>query len=188
MNNLISKVNNFVPSLINWSSDWLTLQWWYWQRGHQGGHLPPCPPSQGLCPHLPPLEERNGQNQLLSAKFWIFAALEMHFAPSMLPPPTKKFLVPPLDIGYFHIGTFTIVHDNFDCLIVSKLGPYFDAGYPVEPKTHVNIGNDGRPLWHKLALPNCKWISVDNLFFGMADNVMMWHDKDHWWKPGFMVK
>ena len=55
------------------------------------GHLPhrrrlsPLPPSRQ--------KKKNGQNQPLSANFWIFAPSESHFAPSM---PPQKILLPPL--------------------------------------------------------------------------------------------
>ena len=58
--------------------------------GIKGGHLPP---SWRLCPLLAPpqSEDKNGQNQPLLANFWIFAPSEMHFSPSMPPPPQKNF-------------------------------------------------------------------------------------------------
>ena len=53
-------------------------------RGAWGGNVPQ---SEAL-PHLPPSQKKkNGQNQVFSANFWIFAPSESHFAPSM---PTKK--------------------------------------------------------------------------------------------------
>ena len=52
-----------------------------WQ--HQGGHGGKCPQVGGCPPTCPPQsEEKNGQNQLFSAKFWIIAPSESHFAPS----------------------------------------------------------------------------------------------------------
>ena len=51
-------------------------------KGWHGGIYP----HQRLCPTpllAPQSEEKNGQNQPFSAKFWIFAPSEMHFATSM---------------------------------------------------------------------------------------------------------
>ena len=48
----------------------------------RGGMGAVAPPSQRLCPPLaPPVTEKNGQNKLFSANFWIFAPSESHFAP-----------------------------------------------------------------------------------------------------------
>ena len=70
--------------------------------GIKGGHGGTNAPSRRLCPPhlLPQSEEKNCQNQPFSANFWIFAPSESHFAPSM--PPTKKFLVAPLQIMNNH--------------------------------------------------------------------------------------
>ena len=165
VNNLISKVNNFVRSLINWSSDWLIKQlidfhrdYWLWQ--HQGGMgawseaLPTCPQSEEKMVKISHFHQIFG-----------FLPPQKHILPLNVPP-QKYFWC-----RHWILAIFTLVHSRSFMITLTalNLGPYFDAGYPIEPKT----GNDGWPLWHKLALPNRKWISVDNLFCGMADNVAM---------------
>ena len=74
-------------------------------RGGMGGSK--CPQSETLPPTCPPQsEEKNGQNQPFLANFWIFAPSKLHFAPSM--PPTKKFLVPPLELYWSFPSHFPI--------------------------------------------------------------------------------
>ena len=62
------------------------------------------PPSRRLCPHLPPSEEKNGQNQPFSAIFCLFFPLRIAFCP--LNAPHKKILVPPLFKAVFHLTPY----------------------------------------------------------------------------------
>ena len=64
--------------------------------GGTGAFAPP-PPHRRLYPHFPPVrKEKNGPNWPFLAIFFYFPPSEMHFSPSM--PPTKNFLVPPLNL------------------------------------------------------------------------------------------
>ena len=72
-----------------------------------------APPVRGSAPTCPPSEEKNGQNKLFSANFWIFAPLRIAFCPLDAPP---KFLVPPLTVTkrqpIFFVQLITLTREN----------------------------------------------------------------------------